>query len=248
GLVVEIAVVQLADESPEFLRGEPDVDDDVVLVQLFAPERGVHEERGPVQALGRSEDLAAETVGDHDVIADGDAEQRTTLQVRRVCPPADVRRGCRVVRLTLFPCSAVSSSFLRSGGGGRLCAVPTRGGEGRGSGVTVPRGGRATSGTVGDSRGLMVRVACLGHQVRSRLRLPEAAVACRVRLSGAAVGVGGGGATGRRGAGGGPAPGDRWAGLAWVGPGRAVRRGRLRERRSGCGGRGPGCRRRPAGA
>ena len=87
GLVVEVAVVQLADHGPEFLCGQSDVDDDVVVVQLLAPERGVHQERRSVQALRGSEDLAAEAVGDHDVIADGDAEQRTTLQVRRVWSP-----------------------------------------------------------------------------------------------------------------------------------------------------------------
>src|SRR5690606_1550033 len=33
--VVEVAVVQLADDGAEFLCGQADVDDDVVLVQLF---------------------------------------------------------------------------------------------------------------------------------------------------------------------------------------------------------------------
>ena len=87
GLVVEVAVVQLADDGAEFLRGQSDVDDDVVVVQLGAAEGGVHEERRSVQALRGAEDLAAEAVGDHEVIADGDAEQRTTLQVRRVWSP-----------------------------------------------------------------------------------------------------------------------------------------------------------------
>ncbi len=111
GFVVEVAVVQLADDGAEFLGGQSDVDDDVVLVQLLAPEGGVHQERRSVQALRGSEDVAAEAVGDHDVIADGDAEQRTTLQVRRVCSPAVACRGCRVVRLFAFPCSAVLYVF-----------------------------------------------------------------------------------------------------------------------------------------
>ncbi|GAA3292861.1 hypothetical protein GCM10020295_13230 [Streptomyces cinereospinus] len=82
GLVVEVAVVQLGDDGAQFPRGQSDVDDDVVVVQLLPPERGVHQERRSVQALRGAEDLAAEAVGDHHVIADGDTEQRTTLQVR----------------------------------------------------------------------------------------------------------------------------------------------------------------------
>ena len=85
GLVVEVAVVELAHHRAQFLGGQADVDDDVVVVQLGAAEGGVHEERRSVQALRGSEDLSAEAVGDHEVIADGDAEQRTTLQVRRAC-------------------------------------------------------------------------------------------------------------------------------------------------------------------
>jgi hypothetical protein len=78
------AVVQLGYHGAQFPRGQSDVDDDVVLVQLLAPEGGVHQERRSVQALRGPEDVAAEAVGDHDVIADGDAEQRTTLQVWHV--------------------------------------------------------------------------------------------------------------------------------------------------------------------
>jgi hypothetical protein len=76
--------VQRAHDGAEFLRGQTDVDDDVVVVQLGPAKRGVHQERRPVQALRGPEDLATEAVGDHQVIADGDAEQRTTLQVRHV--------------------------------------------------------------------------------------------------------------------------------------------------------------------
>jgi hypothetical protein len=101
-LVVEVAVVQRAHDGAEFLRGQTDVDDDVVVVQLGPAKRGVHQERRPVQALRGPEDLATEAVGDHQVIADGDAEQRTTLQVRHVWSPAGTMPCSTAAPFSLF--------------------------------------------------------------------------------------------------------------------------------------------------
>ena len=82
GLVVEVAVVEPGQHGVQLLRGQPDVHHDVVGVEVGPPERGVHHERGPVQPLGRPEDLAPEAVGDHEVITDGHAEHRFTLRRR----------------------------------------------------------------------------------------------------------------------------------------------------------------------
>ena len=49
--------------------------------RLGAPEGGVDDVGGAVQALGRAEHLTAEAVGDHHVVADGDAEHLPVLLV-----------------------------------------------------------------------------------------------------------------------------------------------------------------------
>ena len=79
--------------APQLLGGQADVDDDVVGVQLGPAERGVDDEGGAVQLLGRSEDLAAEAVRDHDVVADGDAEHGLTLRVAVGVDDAVAQRG-----------------------------------------------------------------------------------------------------------------------------------------------------------
>ena len=66
-------MVQLGKDRTEDLGGLADVDHDVVGVQCTTAEGGVHHERGAVQALGRTEHLAPETVRDHHVVSDGDA-------------------------------------------------------------------------------------------------------------------------------------------------------------------------------
>ena len=74
-LVVQVAVVELAEDGVELLGGQADVHDDAVGVELGPPEGRVDDVRRAVQPLGGSEDLAAETVGDHHVVADRHAEQ-----------------------------------------------------------------------------------------------------------------------------------------------------------------------------
>ena len=63
----------------QLLGGPADVDDDVVGVERRPPERRVDDVRRAVQPLRRSEDLAAEAVGDHHVVADGHAEHAASL-------------------------------------------------------------------------------------------------------------------------------------------------------------------------
>ena len=79
--------------------GEPDVDDQAVGVQLLAPEGRIDHVGGSVEPLGRSEDLAPEAVGDHEVIANVQAVQWSWLQaVVRV-----ERSGCGDTRLPARP-------------------------------------------------------------------------------------------------------------------------------------------------
>ena len=82
GLVVEVAVGQLAEHGVQLLGRPADVDDDVVGVEVGAPERRVDDVRRPVQALRGSEHLTAEAVGDHHVVADGHAEHASTPRRR----------------------------------------------------------------------------------------------------------------------------------------------------------------------
>src|SRR6478736_4313594 len=73
-LLVQVPVAQLADHGMQFRSGSADVHDDVVRVQRLPPKGGVDDVRSPVQALRGTEHLTMEAVGDHHVIADGDAE------------------------------------------------------------------------------------------------------------------------------------------------------------------------------
>jgi hypothetical protein len=75
-LVVEVAVGEPLDDGVQRRRRPPDVDHDPVGVEFCAPERGVDDVGGAVQALGRPEHLAAQAVRDHHVVADGDAIHR----------------------------------------------------------------------------------------------------------------------------------------------------------------------------
>ena len=74
GLVVEVAVGEFGHHRAQHLGCSTDVDHDVVGVEGGAPERGVDDVSRAMQALGGTEHLAAEAVGDHHVIADSHAE------------------------------------------------------------------------------------------------------------------------------------------------------------------------------
>jgi hypothetical protein len=82
GLFVEVAIAELGKDGVQHFARTADVDDDVVGVERRAPERGVDDVGRPVQPLRRPEHLAAEAVGDHHVIADGDAEHELARPVR----------------------------------------------------------------------------------------------------------------------------------------------------------------------
>src|SRR5689334_23521191 len=61
--LVQIAVVERRENLVQLGRGESDVDNDVVRIELSTFERSVHQERCSMETLCRTEDLAAETVG-----------------------------------------------------------------------------------------------------------------------------------------------------------------------------------------
>src|SRR5690606_13267921 len=73
GQVVEVAEVELGERGLEDFAGEADIDHQAVGVEFAALEAGVDDVGGAVHALRRAEDGALEAVGDHDVVADGQA-------------------------------------------------------------------------------------------------------------------------------------------------------------------------------
>jgi hypothetical protein len=68
--LVQVAVVQLTHHRLQRGRGQADIDDDAVLVQLRPAEGQVDDIGGAVQLLRRAEHGAAEAVGDHEMVAD----------------------------------------------------------------------------------------------------------------------------------------------------------------------------------
>ena len=54
------------------MRGQTDVDNQPIRVELCAPELHVHDVGGAMQALRGAENFALETMSDHQVIADAE--------------------------------------------------------------------------------------------------------------------------------------------------------------------------------
>src|SRR5690606_29911942 len=73
GYFVEVAIVQVGEHRSEQLAGQPDVDHHAVGIELAAPVLDVDDVGGAVQPLRRAEGLAAEAVGDHEVVTGADA-------------------------------------------------------------------------------------------------------------------------------------------------------------------------------
>ena len=69
--LVEVLVVVLRENAGQHFGGQADVDHQVVGVEFGALEGGVDDVGGPVEFSGRSESLAGEAVGDHEVVSDG---------------------------------------------------------------------------------------------------------------------------------------------------------------------------------
>ena len=80
GLVVQVPEIKLSEDLFERRAGESDVNDQAVSVERVAPERGIDHVGRSVEPLGRSEDLAPEAVGDHEVIANVKTVQWFDLQ------------------------------------------------------------------------------------------------------------------------------------------------------------------------
>ena len=74
GLVVQVAVVERVEHPAQLGLRQADIDQQLQMVELGRAELRLHREGGAVQPLRRAEFLAAEAVGDHDVVADGEAE------------------------------------------------------------------------------------------------------------------------------------------------------------------------------
>ena len=73
GQFVEIVVVDGVENTAQLRAREADVDQEIGGIEPFGEELGFHRESRAVQALRRAEFLAAETVRDHDVVADRQA-------------------------------------------------------------------------------------------------------------------------------------------------------------------------------
>ena len=69
GQLVQIAIIQGLERLAQDVRGETYIDHDVVRVKPLRPELRIHDIGGAVHALRRTEHLAAQRVGHHDVIA-----------------------------------------------------------------------------------------------------------------------------------------------------------------------------------
>src|SRR5689334_17988592 len=75
--LVEVAIVDVSQDTTQRLGGRADIHHDVVGVELDPGEGRVHDVSGSVQALGRTEQLTAEAVRDHHVVTDGDTEHQS---------------------------------------------------------------------------------------------------------------------------------------------------------------------------
>ena len=73
-IVVEVAVVERVEHAAQLGLRQADIDQQLQMVELRRAELRLHREGGAVQSLRRAEFRAVEAVGDHDVVADGQAE------------------------------------------------------------------------------------------------------------------------------------------------------------------------------
>ena len=74
GIVVQVAVVERIEHAAQFGLRQADIDQELQMVEFRRTELRLHREGRAVQSLRRPEFLAVEAVGDHDVVADGQAE------------------------------------------------------------------------------------------------------------------------------------------------------------------------------
>ena len=73
-VLVQVAVVERIEHAAQLGLRQADIDQQLMMVELRRAELRLHREGGTVQLLRRAEFLAVEAVGDHDVVADGEAE------------------------------------------------------------------------------------------------------------------------------------------------------------------------------
>ncbi len=83
GISSRLLVVQRAKDGLQRVMCAADVHDDPVRRDVLAKERDVDDEGSAVQRLGRPEELALETVRDHDVVAHFDGKHAWLLVLVR---------------------------------------------------------------------------------------------------------------------------------------------------------------------
>ena len=80
GIVVQVAIRERRGDLGERSRSSTDVDHDAVVVETDSRERRIDDEGRTVQLLRRTEDLAGEAVGDHDVVTHCHREAHGVVQ------------------------------------------------------------------------------------------------------------------------------------------------------------------------
>src|SRR6185369_13468197 len=81
GHVVEIAVVEWRQDRLERIVCAADIDHNSIVVEALGDEGGIYHECGAVHALRWSENRAFKGMSDHDVVANFDGEQGSSLRI-----------------------------------------------------------------------------------------------------------------------------------------------------------------------
>ena len=81
GHFVEIAVVERSQNRLERIMCAADIDHDSIVVEALGDKGSIHHECGAMHLLRGSKNRALERMGDHDVIANFDSEQGSSLRV-----------------------------------------------------------------------------------------------------------------------------------------------------------------------
>ena len=82
-LLVQIPAVDFGEQLPQHHGGPADVDHQAVGIEHVAAKSAVDDEGGTVLPLGRTEDLTAEAVGDHDLVPNAEAIPETLFGLGR---------------------------------------------------------------------------------------------------------------------------------------------------------------------
>ena len=75
-ILVQVGVIHGVQQLPQYRLGQADIHQQLQMIQGRGAEFGFHRVSGAVHTLGRAEFLTVEAMGDHDVVADGQAVHR----------------------------------------------------------------------------------------------------------------------------------------------------------------------------